>query len=121
MVPGQRAGSGKAAAGFRGPRPSAGWYGEWLVLVELLFCLRADVRHGGIWLVGGEVLEIGPDARVRGLEIVMYSTRESNMVAGRRRPSREPRMGRLLRPRSAPSLGIKPLILTTRLSSDQDP
>jgi hypothetical protein len=23
MVPGQRAGSGKAAAGFRGPRPSA--------------------------------------------------------------------------------------------------
>ena len=27
MVPGQRAGSGKAAAGFRSPRPSAGWFG----------------------------------------------------------------------------------------------
>jgi hypothetical protein len=27
-VPGQRAGSGKAAAGFRIPRPSAGWFGE---------------------------------------------------------------------------------------------
>ena len=60
-------------------------------------------------------------AHGRAVEIVMHSTRESNMVAGRRRPSREPRMGRLLRPRSAPSLGIKPLILTTRLSSDQDP
>ncbi len=28
MVPGQQAGSGKAAAGFRIPRPSAGWLGE---------------------------------------------------------------------------------------------
>ena len=61
MGPGQRAGSGKAAAGYRSPRPSFGWYGEWMVLVELLFCLRADVRHGGIWLVGGDAMrEIGP-------------------------------------------------------------
>lgn len=107
--------------GYRGPRPSAGWYGEWLVLVELLFCLRADVRHGGTWLVGGAVLEIGPDARVRGLEIVMNSTRESNMATRSPTPSREHGIGSHPLSRRARSVGIKPLTSMTQLSSGLDP
>ena len=33
MAPGQRAGTGKAAAGFRSSEPLAGWYGEGLLEV----------------------------------------------------------------------------------------
>jgi hypothetical protein len=61
--PGQRAGSGKAAAGFRIPRPSAGFlggglFGEWAartpcapraVILTAVQSLRLLVRRGAGW------------------------------------------------------------------------